>query len=68
MPVYLHYGKVLFASWSCHTPLTGLPDTNPSPIGHPWDIQGLRMHGRIPFYLPHLNTSWLNNGSKFHEG
>ena len=69
-PVYLQYGKELLASWSRHTLLTGLPGPDPSPIGHPWYILGLRIHDCIPLQLPHfpnLNTSWLNNGNVFHE-
>ena len=52
----------LFASWSCHTPLTGVPGPDPSPIGHPLDILGQRVHDHTPFQLPHfpkLNTTWL---------
>ena len=37
MPTYLQYGKELFASWSSHTPLTGLPEPNHYPIDHLWD-------------------------------
>ena len=71
LPAYLQYGKELFASRSCHTPLTGLPGSGPSPIGYPWDIQGRRIHDCIPSQLPHfpnLNTSWLNNCNASHEG
>ena len=71
MPAYLQNGKELFTSWSCHTHLTGLPDFNSSPIGHPWDMLRGRIHYRIPSQLPHflnLNTSWLNSGNVFHEG
>ena len=71
MPAYPKYGKELFASWSYHTPMTGLSGPDPSPIGHPWDILGRRIHDRIPSRLPHfpnLNTSWLNNGNVFQEG
>ena len=71
MPAYLQYAKELFASWSFHTPLTGFLGPDPSPIGHPWDILGRRIHGHIPSQLPHFpnfNTSWLNNGKVFHEG
>ena len=35
IPPYLQYVKELFACWSCHTPLTGLLDTDPSPIDTP---------------------------------
>ena len=62
MPAYLQYGKELFASWSCHTPLIGLPGSDPSPIGHQLDILGWRIHDSIPFQLPHfpnLNSNWL---------
>ena len=45
IPVRLQYGKELFAS---HTPLTGLPAPDPSPIGHPWDILGRLVHDGIP--------------------
>ena len=31
IPPYLQYDKELFASCSCHTPLTGLSDPGPSP-------------------------------------
>ena len=71
IPAYLQYGKELFASWSCHTPLTGILGPDPSPIGHPWDILVLRVHDRIHPQLPHfpnLKTSWLNNGNVFHKG
>ena len=71
MQAYLQYSKELFASWYCHTPLTGVPGPDPSPIGHPWDILGQRVHDRIPFqlpYFPNLNTNWLNNGNVFNEG
>ena len=71
MPAYLQYGKELFASWSCHTPLTGLPGPDPSKIGHPLDILGWLIHDRITSQLthfPNLTTSWLNNGNVFHEG
>ena len=44
MPTYLKYGKELFASWSSHTPLTGLPEPNQYPIDHLWDIQDQRVH------------------------
>ena len=51
-PPYLQYYKELFASWSCHTPLTGLLDPDPSLIDHPWDIRDLTC---IPaFMLPKL--------------
>ena len=71
IPAYQQYGKELFASWSCHTSLTGIPGQDPSLIGHPWDILGQRVHVRIPFQLPrfpNLNTSWLTNGNVFHKG
>ena len=71
MPAYLQYGKELFASWSCHTPLTGLQGPDPSPIGHPLDILGWQIHDRIPFQLqhfPNLNTNWLTIANVFHEG
>ena len=45
MPAYLQYGKELFFSWSCHTVLTGILGPDPSPIGHPCDILGRRVHG-----------------------
>ena len=67
VPVYLQYGKELFACWSCHTHLTGLPGPDQSP----WDILGRRIHDRIPSQLPYFpisNTSWLNNGNVFHPG
>ena len=70
MPAYLQYGKELFASWSCHTLLTGLLGPDPSLIGHPWDILCRRIHDRIPSQLScfqNLNTSWLINGHVFHE-
>ena len=62
MSAYLRYGKELFASWSCHTSLTGASGLDPYPIGHPWDILGRWVHGPIPSQLPHflnLSTSWL---------
>ena len=71
IPVYLQYGKDLFASLSCHTPLTGLPGINSSHFDHPWDILGRWVHDRIPSKLPHFpnwNTSWLDNGNAFHMG
>ena len=71
MPAYLQYGKELFASWSCHTPLTGLPGPDPSPISHPFDILGWRIHDRIPFQLqlfPNLNSNWLRIDNVFQEG
>ena len=71
MPAYLQYGKELFASWSCHTPLNGLLGPDPSPICHPLDILGWRIHDSIPFQLPHfpnLNSNWLNIDNVFHEG
>ena len=71
MPAYLQYGKESLANWSYHKPLTGLPGSDPSLIGHPWDILGRRIHDRIPSQLPHfpnLNTSWLNNDNVFQEG
>ena len=34
MQAYLQYGKELFASWSYHTPLTGLQGPNPFPMGY----------------------------------
>ena len=71
MPAYLQYGKEPFASWSCHTPLTGLLGPDPSLVIHPWDIQGWRIHDRIPCQLPHFpnsNTIWLNIVNLFHEG
>ena len=71
MSAYLQHGKELFASWSCHTPLTDVPGPDPSPIDHPCDILGQRVHDHIPFQLPHLlnlNTSWLNNCNVFHKG
>ena len=71
MPAYLQYGMDLFASWSCHTHLTGLPGPDPSPIGHPLNIVGWRIHDRIPFQQPHfpnLNSNWLNIDNVFHKG
>ena len=71
LPPYLQYGKELFASWSCHTPLTGLQGPDPSSIDHPWDILGRLIQDCIPSQLPHFlnsNTSWLNNGISFHKG
>ena len=71
IPAHLQYGKELFAGWSCHTHLTGLPGPDPSPIGRPWDILGQQIHDRIPYQLPHFpnsNTSWFNNGNVFHKG
>ena len=71
LPAYLQFGKELFAIWSCHTPLTGLPGPDPSPINHPLYILGRRVHDCIPSQLPHFlnsNTSWLNNGNAFHKG
>ena len=71
VPVYLQFGKELFASWSWHTTLTGLSGPDPSPISHPWDILGLWIHDCISLQLPHfpnLNTSWLNSGNVFHKG
>ena len=71
IPAYLQYGKELFAGWSHHTHLTGLPRPDPSPIGRPWDILGRWLHDRIPSQLPHFlisNSSWLNNGNVFHKG
>ena len=65
------YGKELFASWSCHTPLTGLQGPDPSQISHRCDILGRRIHDPIPSQLPNfpdLNTSWLNNDNVFHKG
>ena len=71
MQAYLQNGKELFASWSYHTPLTGLPGPDPSSIRRPWDSRGPRVHDCIPSklpYFPNLNTSWLNNGNVFHKG
>ena len=71
MPAYLQYGKELFASWSCHTPLTGVSGPDPYPISQPWDILGWRVHNPIPsqlLYFPHLNTSLLTNGNVFNRG
>ena len=68
---YLQYGKVLFASWLCHTPLTGLPGPHPSPIFQPWDILGQWINDCIPSQLPHFpnsNTNWLNNDNVFQGG
>ena len=48
MPAYLQYAKELFASWSFYAPLTNLPGSDPSLIGHPWDILGPPIHDRIP--------------------
>ena len=68
MSAYLQYDKELFAGWSCHTHLTGLPGLKPSPLGQPWNILGRQIHDRIPYELPHFpNASWLNNGNVFHE-
>ena len=70
MSAYLQYDKELFASWSCHTPLTGLLGPDPSPI-HPLDILSWQIHDGIPFQLPHfpnLNFNWLNIDNVFHEG
>ena len=49
MPPYLQHGKELFASWSSHTPLSGLPDPNQYPIDHLWDIWDQRVHDLYPF-------------------
>ena len=71
IPAYLQYGKELFAGWSCHTHLTGLPGPDQSLVSHPWDILGRPIHDSIPSQLPHfpnLNTSWLNNGNASLEG
>ena len=71
MPLYLQYGKELFASWSCHTPLTGVPGLDPSPISQPLDILGQQVHDHTLFQLPHFpnsNTTWLNNGHLFQKG
>ena len=71
MRPYLQYGKELFASWSCHTILTGLWDLDPSPIDHPWDILDQRVYDGIPSQLPqfpNLNRSWLSNDNAFHKG
>ena len=71
IPAYLQYGKELFAGWSCHTHLSGLPGPDPSPIGHPLDILGRRIRDRTPSQMPHFpnsNTSWLSYGNVFHEG
>ena len=48
MPLYLQYGRELFASWPWHTPLTGLPDPNPSPINHPWNIRDHHVQDLYP--------------------
>ena len=48
MPLYLQYGKELIASWPWHTPLIGLPDPNPSPINHPWDIRDRHVQDLYP--------------------
>ena len=66
IPLYLQYGKELFAGWSCHTHLTGLWSDQP-PLGYSRPA----VHDCIPSQLPHFlnsNTSWLNNGNVFHEG
>ena len=65
---YLQYGKELFASCSCHTPLTGVSGPHPYPIGH----HGIFYiaHDPIPsqlLHFPHLNTSWLTNGRVFNK-
>ena len=63
MPAYLQYSKELFANWSCHTHMTGLPSPDPSLIDHCWDNLGWWVHDRIPSQLPHFpnwNTSWLH--------
>ena len=68
---YLQYGKELLACWSCHTPLTGLQGPDLSPIDHPWDIIGQRIHYCFPSQPLHFlnsNTIWLNNGNAFHKG
>ena len=41
----------LFASWSCHNPLTGLPDPDPSPIDHLLDIRDQPIHDLNPFLV-----------------
>ena len=71
MPAYLQYGNALFASWSCHTPLTGLQGPDLSPTNHSCDTLGWWVHDRIPSQLPiipNLNTNWLNNDNVFHKG
>ena len=70
MPACLQYGKELFESWSCHTPLTGLPGSEQSPIDHPLYNLGWWVHDRIPSQPPHFpnrKTSWLNGGNAFHK-
>ena len=67
----MQYGEELFASWSYHTSLAGIPGPDPSSISHPWDILGRQVHVCIPSKLPqfpNLNTSWLNNENVFHKG
>ena len=52
-------------------PLDWRSRSDPSLIGHFWNILVQRVHDRIPYQLPHfptLNTSWLNNGNVFHKG
>ena len=71
MLLYLQYGKELFASWSCHTILTGLRDLDPSPNDHPWFILDQRVHDRIPSQppqCPNPNRSGLSNDNTFHKG
>ena len=58
MPLYLQYGKELFASWPWHTPLTGLPDPNPSPINHPWNIRGCHVQDLYPSPASKLVSQW----------
>ena len=43
----MQYGKELDASWSWHTPLTGIP--NPSPMDNLWDIRDRLVHDFYPF-------------------
>ena len=70
IPAYLQYSKELFANWSCHCHMTGLPVPDPSLMGHPWDNLGRWIHDRIHSQLPNFpnsNTSCLNNGIVFHQ-
>ena len=71
LPPYLQYDKELFASWLCHTLLTGLQNPHTFPIDHHWDIRNLRFHDLYSFpaaTLPKRNASWLNSGNAFHRG
>ena len=61
MPAYLQFGKKLFASWSCHNPLTGLLGPDPSPIGHPWDILG---RGYMILSLPSCHMAMYSTGGR----